>query len=57
MRLSLSRPEVDLILKLLEAERFRVKDPSDKLVNRFLSLKHKFLEFRNQVWDTEYKEV
>lgn len=57
MRLSLSRPEVDLILKLIEDERFRVKNPSEQLVNRLLGLKHKFLVFRNQVWDTEYKEV
>lgn len=57
MRLSLSRREVDLLLRLLEDERFRVKNPSDQFVNRLLALKHKFLSFRNQVWDTQYKEV
>ncbi len=57
MRLSLSRPEVDLLLRLIEGERNRVVKPSDKLVNHLLGLKHKLLSFRNQVWDTKYKEV
>lgn len=57
MRLSLSRPEVDILLETIELKRKSLKNPTIKTVNALLMLKHKLLEFRNQVWDTEFKAV
>ncbi len=57
MRLSLSKYEVNLLLEGIELKRRAIVNPSQKLVNRLLSLKDKLLWFRKQVWDTEYKEV
>lgn len=57
MRLSLSRHEVDYMLKLIIAELDSLKSPSNRTVNLLSNLQHKLIAFRNQVWDTEYKEV
>ncbi len=56
MRLSLARVEVDIILKLLETEMHKVS-PGVKHYDNVMVLKHKFLSFRNQVWDSPTKEV
>lgn len=57
MRLSLSKPEVDWLVEGVDWKIKTVKDPGLKVLNRLGYLRAKLVRFRNEVWNTKYREV